>query len=49
MITRLMCLLTGHRWSRFEYPGATASTGYVLRCRRCAREREPDRAHWIAL
>lgn len=49
MMTRLLCLVIGHRWSRAEYPGADAPDGYFLRCRRCAHEKEtPDRAHWAA-
>lgn len=49
MMARLLCLVTGHRWSRASYPAADMPDGYFLRCRRCGKEKEtPDRAHWAS-
>jgi hypothetical protein len=37
-VSRVRCLLLGHRWLRVRYDGADTSDGFFLRCRRCATE-----------
>jgi len=37
-LSRLRCLLVGHRWLRVPYDDADTSDGFLLRCRRCATE-----------
>ena len=40
MLTRLVCLLLGHRWLKTPYADADTGDGYLLRCRRCSKETE---------
>jgi hypothetical protein len=37
-ISRLRCVVVGHRWVRVRYDGAETSDGFFRRCRRCAAE-----------
>ncbi len=49
MLTRVVCFVLGHRWTREVLPDADSHDGVLLRCRRCARTRDvPDRAYWGA-
>jgi hypothetical protein len=41
-LSRLRCLLVGHRWQRVPYDGADTSEGFLLRCRRCATENHSE-------
>ncbi len=40
MLTKLRCLLMGHRWVRTSYEGADTSDAFFLRCRRCSKDKD---------
>ena len=42
MLTRIRCLLTGHKWLRVRYPDSP--DGFFLRCKRCGKETDDEGA-----
>ena len=36
MLSRMRCLVTGHKWLRVKYAGSP--DGFFLRCKRCGKE-----------
>ena len=42
MLSRLVCLLLGHKWVKTAYDGADTRDGFFLRCKRCREENDAD-------